>query len=129
MNTTFTKEDLIEYGLPAEFVGRISGVYETRELQTEDFVKILDYSKKSQFRKYQNILNQLGIEIVFSDKIIELIAINAKKSSTGARELNAYVSHIFERIIYDIFSGKAKDCSKCIIDDDIIYNNSNYHWE
>lgn len=129
MNTSFTKEDLIEYGLPAEFVGRISSIYETRELQKEDFVKILDYSKKSQFRKYEEILKRLGIEVVFSNKVFELIANNAKQCSTGARELNSYVSHIFEKIIYDIFSGKAKNYSKCIIDDNIVFNNANYHWE
>lgn len=129
MNTSFTKEDLIEYGLPAEFVGRISSIYETRELQKNDFVKILDYSKKSQFRKYETILKNLGVEVVFSNRIFELIADNAKQYSTGARELNSYVSHIFEKIIYDIFSGKAKNYSKCIIDDNIVFDNTNYHWE
>lgn len=129
MNTSFIKEDLIEYGLPAEFVGRISGIYETRELQKDDLIKILDYSRKSQFRKYEKMLKCLGKEVVFSNKIFELIADNAKRSSTGARELNSYVSHIFEKIIYDIFSGKAKNYSKCVIDDRIVFNNTNYHWE
>ena len=129
MNTSFTKEDLIEYGLPAEFVGRISSIYETRELQKSDFIKILDYSKKSQFRKYEKILSNLGIEVIFSDNMFELIADNAKKCSTGARELNSYVSHIFERIIYDIFSGKAKDYTRCIIDDNIVFDNTKYYWE
>lgn len=129
MNTSFVKEDLIEYGLPAEFVGRISGIYETRELQTEDFVKILDYSGKSQFRKYERILKNLQKDLIYSKDVFELIAVNAKKSSTGARELNSYVSHIFERIMYDILSGKVKDYSKCIIDNDIVFNNTKYHWE
>lgn len=129
MNTSFIKEDLIEYGIPAEFVGRISGIYETHELQKNDFVKILDHSKKSQFRKYEEILKYLGIDLEFSNQIFELIADNAKKGSTGARELNSYVSHIFEKIIYDIFSGKAKNYSKCVIDDKIVFNNANYHWE
>ena len=129
MNTSFVKEDLIEYGLPAEFVGRISGIYETRELQTEDFVKILDYSGKSQFRKYERILKNQQKDIIYSKEIFEKIAVNAKKSSTGARELNSYVSHIFERIMYDIFSGKAKDYSKCVIEDDIVLDNTKYHWE
>lgn len=129
MNTSFVKEDLIEYGLPAEFVGRISGIYETRELQTEDFVKILDYSGKSQFRKYERILKNLQKDLIYSSGIFEKIAVNAKKSSTGARELNSYVSHIFERIMYDILSGKANNYSKCIIDNDIVFNNTKYHWE
>lgn len=129
MNTSFTKEDLIEYGLPEEFVGRISSIYETRELQTDDFIKILDYSRKSQFRKYENILNHLGIEVVFSKDIFKLLAESTKKASTGARELNSYVSHVFERIIYDIFSGNAKNYSKVIIHDNIVFDNKSYHWE
>ena len=131
MNTTFVKEDLIEYGLPAEFVGRISSIYETRELQVEDLKRILAYSKKSEFLKYQNIFKKYGIKLIYSDQLFELIAKNAKKSATGARELNSFVSHIFERIMYDTFcnANKISKYTKCILDDEIVSDNSKYRWE
>ena len=36
-----TKEDLIEYGLPPEFIGRIANITYTKELNEEDLVRIL----------------------------------------------------------------------------------------
>ena len=130
MNTSFAKEDLIEYGLPAEFVGRISSIYETRELEVEDLRKILDVSKKSEFRKYERIIKKSGIELIYSDRLFELIASNAKKASTGARELNSLVSHIFERIMYDILSNaKIGRFKKCILDDEIVFDNTKYHFK
>lgn len=130
MNTSFAKEDLIEYGLPAELVGRISSIYETRELEVEDLRKILDISKKSEFRKYEKIFKSYGIQLVYSDRLFELIASNAKKSSTGARELNSLVSHIFEKIMYDTLSNaQIGSYKKCILDDEIVFDNTKYHWK
>jgi len=130
LNTTFTKEDLIKYGLPAELVGRISSIYETRELQIDDLKKILDYSKKSEFRKYEKIFKTCGVELSYSNQLLELIAKDAKKASTGARELNSLVSHMFERIMYDTFNNeRIEEYTKCILDDEIVSDNTKYHWE
>lgn len=130
LNTTFTKEDLIKYGLPAELVGRISSIYETRELQTQDLKKILDYSKKSEFRKYEKIFEMCGAELKYSEHLLELIAQEAKKSSTGARELNALVSHMFEKIMYDAFNDEQiGKYTKCVLEDEIVFDNTKYHWE
>ena len=130
MNTTFTKEDLIEYGLPAELVGRISSIYETKELDVHDLRNILDYSKKSEFRKYEKVFKGSKIELIYSSNLFNIIAQNANRTLTGARELNSLVSHIFEKIMYDIFSNaEVKKYTKCVLDDDIVSDNSKYHWE
>ena len=130
MNTSFAKEDLIEYGMPAELVGRISSIYQTRELEIEDLKKILKVSKKSEFRKYEKIFNGYGIRLLYSDRLFELIASNAKKSSTGARELNSVVSYIFEKIMYDALgNARIGKYTKCILDDEIVSDNTKYHWE
>ena len=130
MNTTFTKEDLIEYGLLTELVGRIQSIYETRELQVEDLKKILSHSKKSEFRKYKKIFKSYGMRIVYSENLFQLIAENAKKTATGARELNSIVSYIFERIMYDILSNERMGkYTKCVLDDEIVKDNTKYHWE
>ena len=130
MNTTFTKEDLIQFGLPAEFVGRISSIYETRELQIEDLKNIIARSKKSEFRKYEKIFNEYGIELIYSDSLFDLIAKSAKKSATGARELNSFISHIFERVMYDFLSdANIRNSKKCILSDGIVKDNTRYHWE
>jgi len=130
LNTSFTKEDLVEYGLPTELVGRISSIYETRELEVEDLEKIVANSKKSEFRKYEGIFKQGGVELIYSERLFRLIAENAKKAKTGARELNSLVSHIFEKIMYDTFcNAKIEKCTKCILEDEIVSDNTKYHWE
>lgn len=130
MNTSFIKEDLMNYGLPAELVGRISSIYETRELEINDLKKILDISKKSEFRKYESILRSCGIQLIYSDYLFELIATNAKKSSTGARELNSLVSYIFEKIMYDTLSNAGiENYTKCVLNDSIVNDNTKYYWK
>lgn len=126
--TSFTKEDLIEYGLPAEFVGRIANIYETNDLLAEDLEKILKQSKKSIFRQYENIFRASEIELKYPDDLLYNIAQKAKKYPTGARELNSQVSYIFERIMYDMLNGKV-DSKKCVLEESIISDNKKYHWE
>ena len=126
--TSFTKQDLIEYGLPSEFVGRISNIYETNNLSEEDLTKILKFSKKSIFRRYENILIASGIKLEYPDDLFYKIAQNAHKYPTGARELNSYVSYMFERIMYDVLNGKV-DSKKCVLEEGIISNNRQFHWE
>lgn len=125
---TFTKEDLIEYGLPAEFVGRIANIYETNDLSAEDLEKILKQSKKSIFRQYENIFRASEIELEYPNDLLYNIAQRAKKYSTGARELNSQVSYIFERIMYDMLNGKV-DSKKCVLEENIISDNKKFHWE
>lgn len=130
LNTSFIKEDLVKYGLPTELVGRISNIYETRELQVEDLSKILSHSKKSEFRKYEKIFKNGKIKLIYSKKLFTLIAEDAKKASTGARELNSMVSYIFEKIMYDAFTTvPGNKYTKCILDDEIVKDNTKYHWE
>lgn len=130
LNTSFTKEDLVKYGLPTELVGRVASIYETRELQVKDLRNILDYSRKSEFRKYEKIFKNNGIRLIYSDNLFTLIAENAKKASTGARELNSIVSHMFEKIMYDAFTTVPENkYTQCILSDEIVQDNTKYHWE
>lgn len=125
--TSFTKEDLIEFGLPVEFVGRVTNIYETNTLTEKDLVKILKTSKESIFKKYENILIASKIELEYPENLFENIAKIAYTFSTGARELNSQVSYIFEGIIYDVLNNK-KEYKKCILEEEILTNNRKYRW-
>lgn len=129
MLTSFSKEDLIEYGIPLELVGRIGAIYETNNLETEDLTLILQKSKNSVFKKYEKILAETGIKLIYSPKIFEKIAQQANGSGLGARELNARVAYIFEKIMYECFNENLLTYKKCILEDDIMNDNTKYHWE
>lgn len=125
---SFTKEDLIEYGMPTEFIGRITNIYETNNLDENNLVKILATSRGSIFKKYEAIFKAAGIELEYPKDLFLNIAKKAKMYPTEARELNSQVSYIFEGIIYDLLNNK-KDYKKCILEEGILNDNHKYHWE
>ncbi len=129
MNTSFTKEDLIAYGIPLEMVGRIGAIYETNPLGTKELTTILKKSKKSAFRKYEKIFSEIGIKLVYGDTLFEEIASQTNAKAMGARELNARVSFIFEQIMYDSFNKDVTNYTKCVLEKGIVNDNSKYHWE
>lgn len=125
---SFTKEDLIEYGMPTEFIGRITNIYETNNLDESNLVKILANSKGSIFKKYEAIFKAADIQLEYPKTLFLNIAQKAKMYPTGARELNSQVSYIFEGIIYDLLNNK-KDYKKCVLEEGILNDNKKYHWE
>ena len=120
-----TKSDLVQYGLPEEFVGRIDTIVEMKALSKDDLIKILSSSKLSIFKKYQNELKKLGITITYPRKLFERIAEKAMKTSLGARELSNVVNYIFEEILYNVLSHPG-EYQKCKLDIGIVDDNMMY---
>ena len=121
----YLKKDLVEYGMPEEFVGRIDTIIEMNELSKEDLASILKKSKLSIFRRYQAELRKQGITLSYDGKLFELIAEESLSLDTGARELSNTVNYIFENITYDVLSNPKK-YHKCILDLDIVKDNTKY---
>ena len=132
--TKLLKQDLIRYGLPEEFVGRISTIVEMNKLTKQDLASILRNSKLSIFRAYQRELRERGISLYYSGRLFERIAEKSLLTDTGARELNNTVNYIFDRIIYEVLSNpdkypKRKHITKykqCRLSLDIVNNNTRY---
>lgn len=133
-DTKLLKQDLIRYGLPEEFVGRISTIVEMNKLTKQDLASILRNSKLSIFRAYQRELRERGISLYYSGRLFERIAEKSLLTDTGARELNNTVDYIFDRIIYEVLSNpdkypKRKHITKykqCRLSLDIVNNNTRY---
>lgn len=123
--TGYTKEDLIQYGLPEEFVGRIDTIVEMKQLAKEDLVQILKKSQLSIFRRYQRELREAGISLQYNGKIFEEIAAKSLKLDTGARELSNTVNYIFEDILYNVMAHPGK-YSKCTLSLEIVEDNTKY---
>lgn len=121
----FLKKDLVEYGMPEEFVGRIDTIIEMNNLTKEDLTLILRKSKLSIFRKYQTELRQMGISLSYDGKLFERIAEESLALDTGARELSNTVNYIFDNIVYDVLANPGK-FAKCKLDLDIVHDNTKY---
>ena len=111
--------------MPEEFVGRIDTIIEMNKLTKQDLALILKKSKLSIFRRYQEELRKKGITLSYSVKIFDCIAEESLVLDTGARELSNTVNYIFENIMYDILANPGK-YSKCILELDIVHDNTKY---
>lgn len=121
----FLKQDLVQYGMPEEFVGRIDTIIEMNKLKKEDLALILRKSKLSIFKRYQAELKKEGIKLSYNKKIFESIAEESLALDTGARELSNTVNHIFENILYDIIANPGQ-YTKCTLLPEIVQDNTKY---
>lgn len=128
LQNRYTKQDLVQYGMPEEFVGRIDTIVEMNKLQKKDLIQILKKSRLSIFKKYQRELRKMGISLRYNSKLLELIAERSMQLDTGARELSNTVNYIFEDIIYNVMAnpGRYSECRLFIeiVDDNTMYKLS-----
>lgn len=124
-DTRYLKRDLVEYGIPEEFAGRIDTIVEMNKLSKEDLALILKKSKLSIFKRYQSELEKMGVSLSYDDKLYEQIAEESLNLDTGARELSNTVHYVFENIMYDIMITPNR-FHQCTLDLDIVHDNSKY---
>ncbi|MFP4483920.1 MAG: ATP-dependent protease ATP-binding subunit ClpX [Spirochaetaceae bacterium] len=111
-------EDLIQYGLIPEFVGRLPIHVTLRDLTKEDFVRIVREPRNSILKQYKASLQLDDVDLVFEEEAIAAIAEKAMSQKTGARGLRAIVESVMMDIMFDIPSMKGK--KQVIITRDVI---------
>ena len=122
----YTKEDLIEYGFPEEFVGRIDTIVQMNELSESVLVQILETSKASAIKSYEKALKKYKIVLKYDKSLLEDIAKKAASRHTGARELMNVVNYIFDRILYEVMSFKKGQYKECILLDGVVEDNTKF---
>lgn len=103
-----TADDLIEYGMIPEFVGRLPVIVPMLELTEEEMVRVVTEPRNSLVRQYQKMFQLINnSELTFTPAAIKAIVKLARqsadpeqkdKNSTGARALSA----VFNRFMLDI---------------------------
>ena len=86
-----TTDDILEFGMIPEFVGRIPVLTSTYERSEEDMVRVLTEPKNSIHRQMQALWAMDGIDLQFDPEALRAIARLAKKNPTGARALRGIV--------------------------------------
>lgn len=95
-------EDLIEYGLIPEFVGRLPVVASLKSLDEEALYKILTQPKNAIVKQYKKLFSFNNCELEFTEDALRAIAKKAKEFSTGARALRSVVEEIMLPIQYNM---------------------------
>ena len=106
-------EDLLNFGLIPEFIGRLPVVSAVHQLKREDLVQILTEPKNALTKQYQRFFNYDNIDLVFTDDALWSIADKALARETGARGLRSIIENALLDVMFELPS--RKDVSKCVI--------------
>jgi len=93
-------EDLVEFGMIPEFVGRLPVVATLDPLDIKTLINILTEPKNALVKQFQKFFRIEGSELEFTPGALELIAERALKRDTGARALRAVVEEIMMDLMY-----------------------------
>jgi ATP-dependent Clp protease ATP-binding subunit ClpX len=93
-------EDLVEYGMIPEFVGRLPVVATLEPLDVKTLINILSEPKNALVKQYQKFFRMEGAELEFTAGALEAIAERALKRDTGARALRAVCEEIMMDLMY-----------------------------
>jgi ATP-dependent Clp protease ATP-binding subunit ClpX len=106
-------EDLVNFGLIPEFIGRLPVVSAVHQLRRDDLVQILTEPKNALTRQYQRFFGYDSIELVFTDDALWEIGDRALERETGARGLRSIIEAALLDVMFELPS--RKDVSKCVI--------------
>ena len=97
-----TVEDLRNFGMIPEFLGRMPIVFTLESLTKEMLVRILKEPKNAILKQYQKLLALDEVQLEFNDGALEAIADKAMEKDTGARALRAIIEEFMLDIMYEI---------------------------
>lgn len=97
-----TNEDIRNYGMIPEFIGRLPIVFTLKGLNRDMLVQILKEPKNAILKQYQKLLALDEVQLEFEEEALEAIADRALEKKTGARALRAIIEEIMLDIMYEI---------------------------
>ncbi len=116
--TNLEPEDLFDFGLIPEFVGRLPVVSVLSELKLEDLERVLVETKNSLTRQYRKLFAMENVRLTFTPDGIAAVAQKALKLKTGARGLRSILERLMLDTMYALPSVSA--VSEVVIDADFV---------
>ncbi len=95
-------EDLKDYGLIPEFIGRLPVSCPMEALDEDMLYDILTKPHDALVKQYQALLGYDGVELEFTDDALRVIARKALAEDTGARGLRAIIEKFMLNIMYEV---------------------------
>jgi len=95
-------EDLLNYGLIPEFVGRLPIVTTLEDLDEESLIQILQEPKNALVKQYQTLFNMENVKLILSKDALKVIAKKAIERKTGARGLRSILENILLDTMFEL---------------------------
>jgi ATP-dependent Clp protease ATP-binding subunit ClpX len=117
-----TPEDLVEFGMIPEFVGRLPVFTTVDPLDLGALVSILTQPKNALVRQYKAMFAMDGVELAFTEDALQEAALMAIRYETGARGLRSIIEGCLMDVMFEIPS--RQDIRKVVVNAEVIRRNS-----
>ncbi|MBI4223865.1 MAG: ATP-dependent Clp protease ATP-binding subunit ClpX, partial [Deltaproteobacteria bacterium] len=111
-------QDLIQFGLIPEFVGRLPVIATFDELDDNALVQILTEPKNALVKQYQRLFEYEKVKLAFAKGALEAVAKEAIKRKSGARGLRAILERVMLDVMYEIPS--IEGVQEVVVKEDVI---------
>ena len=113
-------DDLVEYGLIPELVGRIPIRVGLKELTHNELVKVLIEPKKSIIKQFQRLFEMDNVKLEFTDGACEEIVKICSDTKVGARGLRSVIESTLLDVQFNLPNYEKKGIEKVVINEDTI---------
>ena len=113
-----TSDDILEFGLIPELVGRLPVLSALTPLDSDSLVRVLREPRNALVKQYQKLFEMENAELEFSDDALRRVAELAMEKDTGARGLRSIVEDIMLDMMFEL--PERGDGQKYLITEDIV---------
>ena len=115
-----TSDDLIEYGLIPEFMGRISNIAPLVPLTETDLLHILTEPKNAIVKQYEKLFAMDDVKIKFDKSALEVMAKITLEKNVGARGLSSILEKTMNDLMFEVPGDKTIE--SITINKDVVEN-------
>ena len=116
--TRIRPEDLMNFGLIPEFIGRLPVLGSVGNLYRDDLVRVLTEPKNALIKQYMKFFEFENCELEFTDEALGAIADQSLARGVGARGLRAVLEEVLLSTMYELPS--RDDVSKVVITEEVV---------
>ncbi|MEN6558989.1 MAG: ATP-dependent Clp protease ATP-binding subunit ClpX [Thermoguttaceae bacterium] len=113
-----TSDDILQFGMIPELVGRLPVVSSLRPLDSEALVRVLTEPKNALVKQYQALFSMENAELGFTESALRTIAERALDKDTGARALRSVIEEVMLDIMFELPDQPAG--SRYLVTDEIV---------
>jgi len=111
-------EDMIQFGMIPEFVGRFNSIANFNELTLPDLISILTEPKNAVIKQFIAMFELEGVRLHFTEDALSAIAQKAIEAGTGARALRLILEGLMRELMFEAPSDNT--ISEIIIDKEVV---------
>lgn len=114
-------EDLIQFGMIPEFVGRFNCIANCNELSVNDLVNILTQPKNAIVKQFIELFDMEGVKLTFTEEALQAIGKKGMEAGTGARALRMILEKMMRELMFEVPSDPS--IVEVIVDKDTVAGN------